>query len=266
MIYPKGHEFEFKTLRPSIIRFDELYQRDLDLARAHKIANDFDGDIFNEPKISFRDGQFWCFDGMHSIYGWKFYHNNEDIPVNCKVYRGMTQLDEINCFVKQTGHKKDLQIGDKLKALEAARDPDVLKMKRAIEQYGFTVNFGKRINTPIAVNCYGQALRTYKSLPYDENNLVWKTISDLWWKQPDSTSAKIVKGITEFYQLYHDEINYETLIAKLKNTSVNTLLQDADMYGDKKGKYKYQHPYAFAIVVKYNNYLRRNALNENKAT
>lgn len=266
MKYPNGHEFEYKPLRPSQIRFDELYQRELDLKRARDIAHDFDGDIFNEPKISYRNGQNWCFDGMHSVYGWKIYHNNEDTPVMCKVFKGMTLLDEIDCFVKQTGHKKDLQIGDRLKALEAAHDPDTLKMKRGVESFGFTVNYGKTFKINTAVQCHAQVLRIYKSLPYEEYLLVFNAIKDLWWGQKDSTSRKVVKGVAEFFELYHSQINYKMLIDHMRNVSPNILIQEGDKYGDKKGRYKYKYPYAFYIVTKYNLRLaEKNKLNEELA-
>lgn len=261
MNYPNGHEFEFRPLKPSQIKFSDLYQRDLDLKRCRDIANEFDGDIFNEPKVSYRNGQFWCFDGMHSVHSWKILHNNQDVPVNCKVFRGMTELDEINCFVKQTGNKKDLQIGDKLKAMEAARDPDVLKMKRGIEQFGFTVNYGRNNSgSTTAVNCHAQALRSYKSLQYEEYLLVWSAIRDLWYKQRDSTSQKVVKGLTEFYRLYSGKFEYRYLVDHLRNVPISTLLQNAEKYGDRKGKYQFKHPYAFAIGEKYNFNLRSSAI------
>ena len=44
MKYPNGHEFEFVKLRPSQIRIDELYQRELDTKRVDRIAAEFDGE------------------------------------------------------------------------------------------------------------------------------------------------------------------------------------------------------------------------------
>ena len=76
MSYPKGHEFEMKALYPSQIKYDPLYQRELDGKRAKKIADEFDGDLFNEPKVSYRDGAYWCFNGQHSIAAWKIFHKN----------------------------------------------------------------------------------------------------------------------------------------------------------------------------------------------
>ena len=49
MIYPKGHEFEYKVLKPSQMKTDPLYQRPLDIKRVEKIAKEFNGDIFNNP-------------------------------------------------------------------------------------------------------------------------------------------------------------------------------------------------------------------------
>ena len=58
MRYPNGHEFEYKYLRPSQIEIDPLYQRRLRTAVVDNIVKEFNGDTFNEPKVSNRDGKY----------------------------------------------------------------------------------------------------------------------------------------------------------------------------------------------------------------
>lgn len=67
MKYPNGHEFEFKVLRPSQIKVDPLYQRPLETKRVERIVKEWSGDLVNEPKVSYRDGQYWIFNGQHTI-------------------------------------------------------------------------------------------------------------------------------------------------------------------------------------------------------
>ena len=45
----------------------EAYQRELNTARVHKIAAEFDERIANEPKVSCRNGHYYVFDGQHTI-------------------------------------------------------------------------------------------------------------------------------------------------------------------------------------------------------
>ena len=103
MKYANGHEFEMRQLRPSQIRCDPLYQRELDIRRVDKIVKEFNGDTFNEPKVSYRDGVYWVFDGQHTIAAWRKYHNGEDKLINCKVFKGMTWIDECEAFIRQNG-------------------------------------------------------------------------------------------------------------------------------------------------------------------
>lgn len=42
------------------------YQRELNPNRVRKIAAEFDEHIANDPKVSFRDGHYYVFDGQHT--------------------------------------------------------------------------------------------------------------------------------------------------------------------------------------------------------
>ena len=57
MKIPDGHEFEYKQIRPCMINVDRTYQRDLDQNRVARIVKAFNPDVFNEPKVSYRNGQ-----------------------------------------------------------------------------------------------------------------------------------------------------------------------------------------------------------------
>ena len=55
----------------------EAYQRELNTARVHKIAAEFDERIANEPKVSCRNGHYYVFDGQHTIAARK--HRNKGL-------------------------------------------------------------------------------------------------------------------------------------------------------------------------------------------
>ena len=141
MKYPKGHEFEFKWLRPSQTSIDPLYQRQLDQRRVDQIIKEYDGDLHNEPKVSYRDGKYWVFNGQHSIAAWRGIHNGEDMPVYCKVFKGMTWLEECEAFMKQNGLSKDPTTNEKLRAAFNSKDPAVVDMVEKAKLCGFNVDF-----------------------------------------------------------------------------------------------------------------------------
>ena len=57
------------------------YQRELNPNRVRKIAAEFDEHIANDPKVSFRDGHYYVFDGQHTIAARKLRNGGQDLPI-----------------------------------------------------------------------------------------------------------------------------------------------------------------------------------------
>ena len=218
MKYPKGNEFDYKPLRPSQIRFDELYQRELDAARVEKIVREFDGDTFNEPKVSYRDGAYWCFDGQHSTAAWRKINEGEDKPLLCKVFHGMTWLDEADAFVKQNGLAKDPTTLQKLRTCFNSRRPDVKEMVTGAELAGFKVSFTKTRNGR-NIPAVAALFKSYQKLGYKRYLDMLSAIAESWQYDPDSTSQQILSGMTEFYSRFWGQFRHEDLVARLKKVS-----------------------------------------------
>ena len=72
--------------------------------------------VANEPKVSFRNGQFIVTDGQHTIEGRILRNGGKDLPILCKVYTGMTVEQEALLFAEQNGFSAPLTAGIKLRA------------------------------------------------------------------------------------------------------------------------------------------------------
>ena len=94
----------------------ELYQRGVERKRVELIAVHFNEYVANEPKVSFRNGQFIVTDGQHTIEGRILRNGGKDLPILCKVYTGMTVEQEALLFAEQNGHAAPLSAGIKLRA------------------------------------------------------------------------------------------------------------------------------------------------------
>ena len=84
------------------LEIPDAYQRKLNTERVAKIVAGFNERIANEPKVSFRDGHYYVFDGQHTIVARKHMNGNNDLPILCKVYYGMTEADEALLYAPQT--------------------------------------------------------------------------------------------------------------------------------------------------------------------
>ena len=92
------------------------YQRNLNANRVKRIAAEFDERIANAPKVSYRDGHYYVFDGQHTIAARKLLNNNCDLNIVCKVYSGLTEQQEALLFAQQTGVSAPLTAGAKMRA------------------------------------------------------------------------------------------------------------------------------------------------------
>ena len=119
----------------------KAYQRRLHPPRVARIVANFDEHIANEPKISYRDGNFYAFDGQHSIASRKMMNNGEDLPIRCKVYRGLTESDEALLFAQQTGESAPLTASAEMRALIFAGDKNATAFLHATEAAGFHLGF-----------------------------------------------------------------------------------------------------------------------------
>lgn len=255
MNYPKGHEFEFKLLRPSQIRVDPLYQRELDAKRVSEIVKNFNGDCFNEPKVSYRDGVYWVFDGQHSCAAWRQLHGGEDKLINCKVFKGMTWLEECESFVRQNGIKKDPTTNQKLRAQYNASNPEVVDMRHRAELCGFVVDFSTN-KTPTRIVCVSALFRAYKVLGPDAYLDMMTAIKDAWFKDMDAVSRQIITGMTSFYKAYYGNFKREDLVSSLRHVSPAEILRNGKSYSNRTNTYGKE------ILKAYNTRRRSNRLED----
>lgn len=250
MKYPSGHEFEYKYLRPSQINIDESYQRMLDVPRVDAIVKKFNGDIFNEPKVSFRDGQYWCFDGQHSISAWEMLHKGSDKPIYCKVFKGMTWLDECEIFLAQDGISKDIKIHHAIKVARAMRRKDILEMEDGANAAGYSVNYdlSKGEGQIVATTAL---LRAYNKLGYDGYVEMLKTLKAAWGYDKYAIDNRMINAMTRVYAEYDGMFKSEDLVRSI------TLIQPAEMIRNGKGS---RRGVKGEIVKAYNKRRRTNRL------
>ena len=123
------HSYEYVMLYPEQIKKDPKYQREIDVARIKKITKNWDDDLVNAPKVSLREnGNYYVFNGQHTLAAWKKRYGNK--MIQCKVYRGLTETEEKDLFVKQEGFSKAVGLVDKLRAEYNSGNDEVMDMKK----------------------------------------------------------------------------------------------------------------------------------------
>ena len=139
----------------------ELYQRGVERKRVELIAAHFNEYVANEPKVSFRNGQFIVTDGQHTIEGRILRNGGKDLPILCKVYTGMTVEQEALLFAQQTGESARLTPGDKMRAMIYGGDPECMAFLKATEAVGLKLDYSQR-RGKYRLGCIGTAFEEFK--------------------------------------------------------------------------------------------------------
>lgn len=205
------------------------YQRPLQYTRAEKISNEWNEVLANEPKLSYRDGKYYCFDGQHTIAARKIKNGGQDLDIRCKVYYGMTYEDEAILFAHQNDNGKKVNIQDTVRALYEGGDYDVRNLFHITNDVlGIEMTFTTN-DKDNKVNCYDTVLHIYKKYGAAKYMQIMRLIRDTWGGVYPSYNSKIVRGVTEFYTKYEGKLSRQNFIKKLSAVHPVVLMRNADM-------------------------------------
>ena len=235
----------------------ELYQRGVERKRVELIAAHFNEYVANEPKVSFRNGQFIVTDGQHTIEGRILRNGGKDLPILCKVYTGMTVEQEALLFAEQNGFSAPLTAGIRLRAKVVGGDAISKAFLAATNRVGLSLNYDSQQLTDYRIGCVGTAFRLYKQMGEPLYCETMRLIVAAWEGKPDSFRASVLKGMMHFVELYHGEFNEERLLRALRN------IHPVDIYRigqDDPAKLRGWKKYVFPIYTAYNGKCRKDAL------
>lgn len=242
-------DFEYRQLNTRDILVSDHYQRDVRARKAqfNRIMKNFDRRKVNDIKVSFRGGKYYCIDGQMTMTVLKARNGGKDLMVNCKVYYGLTEMDEKDLFVAQNGTTTAVHTADKMRAEFNFGDPKITNMVRLCEMNGVTVNWDK---------CPGKnkviALKTLFNIYIDCNNppefsKFLQIIKESWEGDSESWRQEIMNGVWLFMKAYRGQYSEKTLIKKLTLVSPRSIIREAKI-STESGNRKY----AVQILNAYN--------------
>ena len=186
------------------------YQRMLRMEKVSQIAENFSEYIANEPKVSYRDGRFYVFDGQNTVEARRTCNGGKDVTIRCKVFYGLTKEDEATLFAIQTGNAICLTAGERLRANLVAENPDALYF------VGITSNAGVEfaydgIRAPWKIYCIETAYELYKQYGCERYVEMLHIINEAWKGNVDAYLAGVIRGVARFISVYEGEYSRERL-------------------------------------------------------
>lgn len=209
----------------------ETYQRELSMEKVHRIVKNFDEHIANEPKVSFRNGHYYVFDGQHTIAARKSRNHGKDLMIKCKVYFGMTESDEATLFAQQTGESSKLTAGAKIRALIYAGDPVAVSFQKATEAVGLRLDYSEELGRK-RIACVSTAFKIFQKIGTEEYQEVLKILLEAWDGEPNTFRKENMLGLSQFIDLYKGEYNRKRLVKKLREKDPQKIYRDAAATGN----------------------------------
>jgi len=226
----------------------ETYQRDYFSPRAREIASKFDERIANEPKVSYRDGKFFVFDGQHTIGARILVSGDKNIPILCKVYYGMDEEEEALLFAQQNGVSAPLSAGSKMRANIFGKNSEATAFYKANLSVGLALDFdhNRGLNR---IGCIKTAFNAYKRIGEERYTEAMRILKAAWDGNPDSFRTENIIAITYFVDRYHDQYCPRRLATQLRSTDPLKIYRDGRAVGVNLTGYK---KYLFPLLRIYN--------------
>ena len=208
--------YTMETVHSSMI-LSSPYQRDFDEKKVKRIVDNFDERIANEPKLSYRDGNYYVFDGQHTIAARKERNQGKDLNIVCKVFYDMTEEDESLLFAEQTGFSSKPTPGITLRAKLIGCDGEAAAFARATKSVGIQPSFSG-VRGVCRLRCINTAWKAYRRVGEADYIEALKLIVEAWGGQPTSLLMEVVTSMCDFVHNYHSEYDHNHLVGRLAFT------------------------------------------------
>lgn len=217
-------KFAYQMVNSALLIPCAEYQRVLHVEKVAHIAENFSEYVANEPKVSFRDGRYYVFDGQNTVEARRACNGGKDLPIRCKFFLGLSKEDEATLFALQTGISTCLTAGERLRANLVAENPDALYF------VGITSNAGVEfaydgIRAPWKIYCIETAYELYKQYGCERYVEMLRIINEAWKGNVDSYLAGVIRGVARFISVYEGEYSRERLVQQLARTHPKTITQ-----------------------------------------
>lgn len=208
------HSSSVEWIYVADIRIDPAAQRALREPWVKAQVPLFDPDQLGYIVVSLRkDGFYYAIDGQHRVeliraVGWG------DQKVACEVFRGLTQAQEAEVFLKRQV-VTPVRTFDKFRVRITAGDPVACDINRIVMAAGLTIH--STSNGTGYVSAVRALERVYRSPKSGPATLVRTllTIKEAWGLEGANFEGDIIEGIGLVLSRYSSKVEHGALVAKL---------------------------------------------------
>lgn len=244
---PQKQWSNFQYLNAGVLKYAP-YQRKLNEGKVDRIIRKYNPNLVNPLKVSYRDGQYWVYDGQHTLEATRKMKGTDDFVMLCIVRHGLTYEEESYLFAQQNGESTKVGASDEVKALEEAKDADTLAFLAATRESGFDILPGRRVSRNGCIGAVAKAKECYKKLGDYEYRHMLTLLKNTWDAEKWSVENTILAGMCLLMKTYGAELDDNRFMRKMADVNETDLTRIAGKYYDLSMPFRY----AMALLTYYN--------------
>jgi len=237
----------FQYLNAGVLKYAE-YQRPVNELKIDKIIRNFNPNLVNPLKVSYRDGQYWVYDGQHTLESHRKMKGDNNFMMACIVRHGLTYEEEARLFALQNGEATKVGASDKVKAMEEAKDEKTIAFLTATRESGFDIIPGKRVSRNGYIGAVAKAEECYKKLGDYEYRHMLTLLKDTWGGEKWSVENTVLAGLCLLMRTYGTDLDDNRFMKKMAEVDEIDLNRTAGKYYDLSMPFRY----AMALATMYN--------------
>ena len=200
-------------------------QRKLNPARVRDIAQNFNPRIANPIKVSYRDEQYFIFDGMHTRTAMALLYGGDDFPIFCRVYYDLTREDEARLFSEQFGFSEPVSTLYRLRALAMAKDPTVLDFLKVTRDAGFSISLDGHVAYHGNISAVVTAFGVCCALGSDTYGRMMRMLHKTWAGENWSVNKYVLGGMARFMKMY--EVTEDAFVKAFREVTYAEIKDEA---------------------------------------
>ncbi len=237
---------EIRTLPLNALRIDAKYQRSLNLARVKYIVNNFDSDLVGTPQVSYRGGEYYVFDGQHTIKALSLLKRDSAFPIVCKVYYGLTAEEEALMYHKFNTSKTPINAISIIKAQAAYGDEKVKNFLESTKDAGFIIDPAKSRGCRYGIQAVRTAQNCFSSLGSENYKFMLKLLRAAWNGERWSITQYMLSGMELLTRVFLHEL--DDFAKRMSVFTDNDINKEAANFYDLSTP----HRYAWALGTLFN--------------
>ena len=239
----KAHNIRTSDVLVSIIKMD-VYQRKIDNDKVSRICKNFNPHRMRPIELSYRDGNYYCFDGQNRVEAYKRMGLLK-IPAN--IHFGLTREDECILFADQNVNEVRVPIRDKWKARVIGKDEKAMVITKCCNEYGLEVGDKSGSKTVGAVRELEKIVEEHGEQGLKDALFVLRTA---FQSSPGVVHHDMIAGMRKIMDTYPSRLGdyeYNRMVDRLSKITPAQLLKEANTERGRGGKQT-----AMAIIRRYN--------------